>query len=117
MAVNNENTMFMRWDGDDFILHGTFVDDFATIPTSDKLKEEFKRLYSADFEVTGGGLMESFRGPGGRAIRGENRFASGHIYQGVNRIISAISQEVHKTEEGSYGPRTYARERRLPDDT
>lgn len=62
MAVNNEKTMFMRWDGDGFILHGTFVDDFATIPTSDKLKEEFKRLYSADFEVTGGSLMESFVG-------------------------------------------------------
>ena len=62
LAVNSEKTMFMKWDGNDFILHGTFVDDFATIPTSDKLKEEFEQLYSADFEVTGGGLMESFVG-------------------------------------------------------
>ena len=44
------------------ILHGTFVDDFATIPTSEKLREEFERLYSADFDVTGGELMESFLG-------------------------------------------------------
>ena len=52
----------MKWDSNDFILHGTFMDDFATILTSEKLKEEFVRLYSADFEVTGGGLMESFVG-------------------------------------------------------
>ncbi len=62
MAVNNEKTMFMKSDGDDFFLPGTFVDDFTTIPTSDKLKEDFERLYSADFEVTGGGLMVSFVG-------------------------------------------------------
>jgi hypothetical protein len=28
------------------------VDDFATIPTSKKLRDEFKRLYLADFEYT-----------------------------------------------------------------
>ncbi len=42
MAVNNEKTMFTKWDGYDFIIHGTFVDDFATIPTSEKLKDEFE---------------------------------------------------------------------------
>ena len=62
LPVNNEKTMFMKWENDDFILHGTFVDDFATIPTSEKLREDFERLYSADFDVTGGKLMESFLG-------------------------------------------------------
>ena len=41
LPVNNEKTMFMKWENDDFILHGTFVDDFATIPTSEKLREDF----------------------------------------------------------------------------
>jgi hypothetical protein len=36
---DNYLTIFMKWEGDDFILHGTFVYDFATIPTSEKLKE------------------------------------------------------------------------------
>ena len=61
-AINSEKTMFMKWEGDDFILHGLFVDDMSTIPTSDHLKEEFMALYSADFDVTGGDLMKSFLG-------------------------------------------------------
>jgi hypothetical protein len=55
----------MKWDGDDFILHGLFVDNMSTVPTSDHLKEEFMSLYSADFDVshvTGGDLMQSFLG-------------------------------------------------------
>ena len=31
-------------------------------PTSDHLKEEFMALFSADFDVTGGDLMQSFLG-------------------------------------------------------
>ena len=61
-AINSEKTMFMKWEGDDFILHGLFVDDMSTIPTSDHLKEDFMTLYSADFDVTGGDLMQSFLG-------------------------------------------------------
>ena len=35
----------------------------STIPTLDRLKEEFMALYSADFDVmTGGDLMQSFLG-------------------------------------------------------
>jgi hypothetical protein len=58
-AANCEKAMFMKWEGDDFVLHGTFVD---AVPTSEKLKEEFVLLYSAEFDVTGGTLMESFVG-------------------------------------------------------
>ena len=52
----------MKWDEEDFIIHGVFVDDFATIPTSQRLKEEFETLYSRDFKVTGGSPMTSFLG-------------------------------------------------------
>jgi hypothetical protein len=62
LPINNEKTIFMKWEGDDFIIHGVFVDDFKSIPTSKKLKDEFERLYSADFEFTGGNLMTSFLG-------------------------------------------------------
>jgi hypothetical protein len=36
LPVNNEKTIFMNWDGDDFILHGILSDDLASIPTSKK---------------------------------------------------------------------------------
>jgi hypothetical protein len=62
MPVNNEKTIFMKWDGDDFILIGTFVDDFAAVPTTQKLKDEFERLYAKDFDFTGGECMENFLG-------------------------------------------------------
>ncbi len=29
MVVNNGKTMFMKWEGSDFIMHGLFVDDMA----------------------------------------------------------------------------------------
>ena len=61
-AINSEKTMFMKWEGDDFILHGLLVDDMSTIPTSDHLKEEFMTLCSTDLDVTGGDLMQSFLG-------------------------------------------------------
>jgi hypothetical protein len=32
----------MKWEVDDFTVHGVFVDDFVTIPTSQKLKDEFE---------------------------------------------------------------------------
>jgi hypothetical protein len=62
LPVNNEKTIFMKWEEDDFIINGVFVDDFATIPTSQKLKDEFEALYTADFDVTGGGIMTTFLG-------------------------------------------------------
>jgi hypothetical protein len=62
VPVNNEKTIFMKWEEDDFIIHGVFVHDFATIPTSQKLKDEFEALYSADFNVTGRGIMTTFLG-------------------------------------------------------
>ncbi len=52
----------MKWDGEDFILHGLFVDDMSTVPNSDHLKKQFLALYSADFDVTGEDLMQSFLG-------------------------------------------------------
>ena len=61
-AVNSEKTIFMKRKGDDFIIHGIFVDDMKHIPTSNDLLNEFLEKYKRDFEFTGGELMESFLG-------------------------------------------------------
>ena len=61
-AVNSEKTIFMKREGSDFIIHGLFVDDMMHVPTCDRLRDEFLKLYQKDFEITGGGLMETFLG-------------------------------------------------------
>ena len=38
-AVNSEKTIFMKCQGDDFIIHSLFVDDMMHIPTCDALKQ------------------------------------------------------------------------------
>jgi hypothetical protein len=60
--VKSEKKIFMKREGTDFIMHGLFVDDMVHIPACDRLKNEFLELYQKDFEITGGGLMETFLG-------------------------------------------------------
>jgi hypothetical protein len=36
-AVNNKKTIFMKWKGSDWILHGVFVYDMAQTSTSTKM--------------------------------------------------------------------------------
>jgi hypothetical protein len=57
MAVNNEETMFMKWAGSDFIMHGLFV--MADASTTQKMIHE---KYSKDFQYTRGDFMTSFLG-------------------------------------------------------
>ena len=59
--------------------HGVFVDDFATIPTSQRLKEEFETLYAKDFGVTGGGPMTTFLG---LEVEQSDEGISLHVYPG-----------------------------------
>ena len=40
-AVNSEKTIFMKRQDDEFIIHGLFVDDIKSVPTSKKLLDEF----------------------------------------------------------------------------
>ncbi len=54
----------IQCQGSDFMMHGLFVDDMMHwhVPTSDNLRDEFLALYQKDFEITGGGLIETFLG-------------------------------------------------------
>ena len=42
LSFNNEKTIFMKWEVQEFILIRVFVDDFSAIPTTQTLKEEFE---------------------------------------------------------------------------
>jgi hypothetical protein len=48
----------MKWDSDDFILHGICLVHQAMIPTLQKLMEELLMLYCSIFDITASG--ESF---------------------------------------------------------
>jgi hypothetical protein len=61
-AVNCEKTILMKRAEDSFIIHGLFVDDIMTTPTKRALMDEFIEIFSKDFEITGGRLMEKFIG-------------------------------------------------------
>ena len=62
MAVNNEKTILMKWEGSDFIMHRLFVDDMARASTYQKMSKKFWKEYSKDFEYTRGDFMTSFLG-------------------------------------------------------
>jgi hypothetical protein len=61
-AVNSQKTIFMKRDGDDFIIHSLFVDAMMHVPTCDRLWKEFLDKYTKDFDITGGDLIETFLG-------------------------------------------------------
>ncbi len=61
-AVNNEKTMFMKWKGSDYIMHGLFVDDMMHTSTSENMMVKFFKLYSKTFKYTCGDLMKTFLG-------------------------------------------------------
>ncbi len=73
MAVNNEKTMFMKWKGSDFIVHGLFVDDMANASTSQIRIKKFMKEYSKDFEYTGGDFKTSFLGLEAEQDKGQIR--------------------------------------------
>ena len=52
LAVKSEKTIVMKRDGEDWIIHGMYVDDMIHASTSEKLKREFIREYTRDFNIT-----------------------------------------------------------------
>ncbi len=61
-AVNSEKTIFMKRKGDEYIIHGPFVDDMLHIYSCDAMKDEFLALHKKDFDITGSTKMETFLG-------------------------------------------------------
>jgi hypothetical protein len=102
LLVNNdsEKTIFMKWEGEEFILIGVFVDDFSAIPTTQKLKKEFETLYAKDFDVTGGKPMKSFLGL--VVEQGKDRISlhlDTYILTLAQREISNLKNQLHQAKE------------------
>ena len=43
LAVNSEKNIFMKHAGEEWIMHGLFVDDMIHASTSDDLRDQFIR--------------------------------------------------------------------------
>ena len=92
-AVNNEKTIFMKWVGKDFIIHGLFVDDMQHTATDPSLMDEFLRVYRRDFEITGGDLMTTFLG---LEIEQDNDEIRIHMDSYLQEILAEYSKVVNK---------------------
>jgi hypothetical protein len=94
-AVNSEKTIFMKRAGDDFIIHGLFVDDIKSVPTKKALLDEFIAKYSKEFEirVTGGQLMARFLG---LSVEQDNHCISLHLDQYIRKTIEEYQKFIHR---------------------
>ena len=52
LAVNSEKIIFMKRAGEDWIMHGLYVDDMIHAATSEELKQDFIREYTSNFDIT-----------------------------------------------------------------
>ncbi len=75
IVILQEKTIFMKHLGNIFIIHCLFVDDIIYVPTSDALKKNFMKLkknfmkkYTRDFDITGGQSHGDIFWYAGRAI-------------------------------------------------
>ena len=48
---NSEKTIFMKHAGEEWIMHGLFVDDMIHASTNDDLRDQFVCEYQADFDI------------------------------------------------------------------
>ena len=51
-AVNSEKTIFMKQVGNDWIMHGLYVDDMIHASTREAMKQQFIKEYTRDFVIT-----------------------------------------------------------------
>ncbi len=62
IEVNSEKTIFMKHEGEEWIMHRLFVDDMIHASTSDNLRDKFLSEYQEDFDITLEDVMSSFLG-------------------------------------------------------
>jgi hypothetical protein len=93
-ADNSEKTIFMKRQDSDFIIHGLFVDCMMHVPTRDKLRDEFLQLYQKDFEITGGGLMETFLG---MEVEQPGKVIKLHLDSYIQEVLKDYKEYVKKS--------------------
>jgi hypothetical protein len=75
-------------------MHGLFVDYMMHVPTCDKLRNEFLTLYQKDFEITGGGLMETFLG---MEVEQPGKVIKLHLYSYIQEVLKDYKEYIKKS--------------------
>jgi hypothetical protein len=63
------------------------------VPICDKLRDEFRELYKKDFEITGGGLMETFLG---MEVEQPGKVISLHLDSHVQEVLTECKAYIKK---------------------
>jgi hypothetical protein len=100
-AVNDEKTIFMRREGDEFLIHGLFVDDMKHITNGLRLYKEFLDKYAAAFDITGGHAMDSFLG---MAMEQGDGFINIHLDDYTRLMLEEYSAFVNKPLRSKHLP-------------
>ena len=93
-AMNCEMTIFMKRKESEYIIHGLLVDDMMHIYTSDAMKDEFLALYKKDFEITGGGKMETLLG---MAVEQKDKSIRIHLDNYIRDVLTDYSDYIKKS--------------------
>ena len=64
------------------------------VPTCDRLCDEFLKLYQKDFEITGGGLMETFLG---MEIEQPGKVIRLHLDTYVQQVLAECKEYIKKS--------------------
>jgi hypothetical protein len=94
--INSEKTISMKCQSTDFIIpgHGMFVDYMMHVPTCDKLRDKFLTLYQKDFEITGGGLMETFLG---MEVEQQSKVIKLHLNSYIHEVLTEYKVYIKKS--------------------
>jgi hypothetical protein len=106
-AVNKEETIFMKRTGDDFIIHGLFVDDIKSVQTKKALLDEFIAKYSKEFENQDHWRTADGQIPGliRRAGQSLHLPPPGSVHAGDNRGIPEVHQQGFQTKDDTNAAR------------
>ena len=63
------------------------------VPTCDKLRDEFLKLYQRDFEITGGGLMETFLGT---EVEQPGKVIRLHLDTYIQEVLTEYKEHIKK---------------------
>ncbi len=91
--MNSEKTIFMERKGDEYIIHGLFVDDMMHIYSCDEMKDEFMALYKKDFNITGGTKMETFLG---MIVEQSDKSIKIHLDNYVKDVVAEYAEYIKK---------------------
>jgi hypothetical protein len=100
-VVNSEKAIFLKRSGSEYIIHGLLVDDMMHIYSCDARKDEFMKLYSKDFDITGGNLMRTVLG---MQVEQAARSIKIHLDHYIKNVVAKYAEYIRKAVRPKKAP-------------